>query len=429
MNSLLILIFLIKILARSKLFNTLREKHGLDTLRAVRNYERQLKRQTKLKYDLRFLSTCKKESLTPNFAKPRFSIKTNKNAAKKIGKIILETEISNKYKAKKKIAQQVIDSNNRLKEKLSYLEHKAVQYRLHSNIKKWIKKWKATQEKKLNNLRKEENSNMTNPAPLPNIIHNFSSYQLSEEERKALAHGLDHYIPDRIDRRRLEVEFENLYRNIMWNANDINEEQKTNLKSKILNCYRNYSKIKTPYHYKEIIKNLSNNKNICLLKQDKGRGIVIMDRNHYVEKSLDILQTDKFKTILEDPTAKFEKRVQDCLRKMKKRLGLATYNSIYPTSSRPGRFYGTAKLHKIDQDCSDINQLPIRPIISNIGTATYKTSKYWQNYWHHSQNLNTRSKVQTISSQESRTFMLTMTTKWCHLMSPISSPMCRWSSP
>ena len=61
---------------------------------------------------------------------------------------------------------------------------------------------------------------------------------------------------------------------------------------------------------------------------------------------------------------------------MKKRLGQTTYNSVYPTASRPGRFYGTAKLHKVEEGCTDVNQLPVRPIISNIGTATYKTSKY-----------------------------------------------------
>ena len=112
------------------------------------------------------------------------------------------------------------------------------------------------------------------------------------------------------------------------------------------------------------------------MKQDKGRGIVIMDRNKYVEKCLSILQTDKFAEIRDDPTAQFESRVPSCLRKMKKRLGPQTYNSIYPTASRPGRFYGTAKLHKLEEGCEDVNQLPVRPIISNIGTATYKTSKY-----------------------------------------------------
>ena len=72
-----------------------------------------------------------------------------------------------------------------------------------------------------------------------------------------------------------------------------------------------------------------------------------MDRNKYLEKCLGILNTDKFTELKEDPTAQFETRVQKCLRKMKKRFDPATYNAIYPTSSQPGRFYGTAKLHKV----------------------------------------------------------------------------------
>ena len=190
----------------------------------------------------------------------------------------------------------------------------------------------------MDNLRKErrDNARAEDKKPLPNIVHNFSSYKLSEEERKALAHGLDHYIPDKIDKRKLEVEFEHLYKNILWNVENIGEEEKLNLKTKILGCYKNYGAIKTPYEHKETIKNLSKNENIYLLKQDKGRGIVIIDRTKYVEKCLDILQTDKFTELDTDPTAKFETRVQNCLRKMKKRLGLPRYNSIYTTASCPG---------------------------------------------------------------------------------------------
>ena len=101
-----------------------------------------------------------------------------------------------------------------------------------------------------------------------------------------------------------------------------------------------------------------------------------MDRNKYVEKCLGLLETEKFVELDGDPTAQFEARVQKCLRGMKKRIEKRTYSTIYPTSSKPGRFYGTAKLHKIPKDSKDVNILPVRPIISNIGTATYDTSKY-----------------------------------------------------
>ena len=43
--------------------------------------------------------------------------------------------------------------------------------------------------------------------------------------------------------------------------------------------------------------------------------------------------------------------------------------------SRPGQFYGLAKIHKLKVN-QGIDDLPLRPIISNIGTATYDLTKY-----------------------------------------------------
>ena len=48
---------------------------------------------------------------------------------------------------------------------------------------------------------------------------------------------------------------------------------------------------------------------------------------------------------------------------------------MYPTGSRPGLFYTTAKVHKL-KNGEGLNELTMRPIISNIGTATYETAKF-----------------------------------------------------
>ena len=48
---------------------------------------------------------------------------------------------------------------------------------------------------------------------------------------------------------------------------------------------------------------------------------------------------------------------------------------MYPTGSKPGLFYGTAKVHKLKIG-DGLKELNVRPIISNIGTATYETAKY-----------------------------------------------------
>ena len=50
---------------------------------------------------------------------------------------------------------------------------------------------------------------------------------------------------------------------------------------------------------------------------------------------------------------------------------IATRIHLYPSGSCPGKFYGTAKIHNISSENDTADDLPIRPIVSNIGTATY----------------------------------------------------------
>ena len=51
------------------------------------------------------------------------------------------------------------------------------------------------------------------------------------------------------------------------------------------------------------------------------------------------------------------------------------YKKIYPSGSNAGKFYGTAKIHKLKPG-EGVNKLPLRPIISNIGTASYHLAKH-----------------------------------------------------
>ena len=49
-----------------------------------------------------------------------------------------------------------------------------------------------------------------------------------------------------------------------------------------------------PYKYEKIIHKLLRNKDLCILKEDKGRGVVLMDRTKYTNKCLEILETNQF---------------------------------------------------------------------------------------------------------------------------------------
>ena len=56
------------------------------------------------------------------------------------------------------------------------------------------------------------------------------------------------------------------------------------------------------------------------MKQYKGRGVALMDRTVYLEKCLDILDTNQSTKLTTDPTRKTEEKIQQVLRKIKRSL-------------------------------------------------------------------------------------------------------------
>ena len=100
-----------------------------------------------------------------------------------------------------------------------------------------------------------------------------------------------------------------------------------------------------------------------------------MSKHKYIKKCMSFLTTKQFKQVDSDTTKTLESKVQRSLRKLKSKLSPYEYKKLYPTSSSPGKFYGTARLHKLPAN-GKIDDLPIRIIVSNISTATYQLAKH-----------------------------------------------------
>ena len=111
------------------------------------------------------------------------------------------------------------------------------------------------------------------------------------------------------------------------------------------------------------------------MKVDKGQGVVIMNKSKYLEKYLTLLNSEQLVRLNEDPTKTNERKVQRMLRKIKPNLTDQEYKRLYPSGSAPGKFYCTVKLYRISIN-DGLYKLPIRPIISNIGSPTYQLAKY-----------------------------------------------------
>ena len=97
--------------------------------------------------------------------------------------------------------------------------------------------------------------------------------------------------------------------------------------------------------------------------------MVIMDRQHYINKANQLLNQSTYKVITKDPTNTIKNKLINILKSIKTKTGLGTntYKSMYPTGCVPPKFYGLPKIHKPDT--------PLRPIVSSCGFVTYGVAK------------------------------------------------------
>ena len=145
----------------------------------------------------------------------------------------------------------------------------------------------------------------------------------------------------------IDTEFELYFQSINRYANDIPDNKISHLKTKVRNICDRYNHIRVPYKFRKIVEKLSGNNSIMVLKQDKGRGVVVIDRKTYTEKCLNLLNTDSFIQLDHDPTKAIERKIQRSMRKIKNNLTKQEHNRLYPKASSSGKFYGTGKRHKL----------------------------------------------------------------------------------
>jgi hypothetical protein len=122
------------------------------------------------------------------------------------------------------------------------------------------------------------------------------------------------------------------------------------------------------------LKILASDLSIIICKPDKGNGVVLLDRIDYNSKMLQILSdTTKFVPVVGD-WLKILFKIEDKLNRFIDELfkkGVIAENvrtQLKSTGSKFGIMYGLPKVHK--------QNLPLRPILSTVGTANYSLSKF-----------------------------------------------------
>ena len=97
----------------------------------------------------------------------------------------------------------------------------------------------------------------------------------------------------------------------------MSEDDVIKLKTELRHTCEKYSDSKVPYKYQRTLDTLRRNTSIDVLKKDKGRGVVILDKNIYNEKYLSILDINQFMKLDKNSTRSYETKIQRTLRKVK----------------------------------------------------------------------------------------------------------------
>ena len=135
-----------------------------------------------------------------------------------------------------------------------------------------------------------------------NVIFNFSSYLLSDNDKSILLKGLNFSLPNKkVEISEYLCPFELLYCKISGFSKDSRDKEllKSKLKELSLSSHRRlkHNALEENLSKKELesLKNLSKNPDIVIQKSDKGNSVFILDKKVYLEKMKEMLnKNDQF---------------------------------------------------------------------------------------------------------------------------------------
>ena len=204
----------------------------------------------------------------------------------------------NKHRENKKLKKKLTILNNELKTRLNIVLYNTLIHKANIAIKSRFKSIRLLHKKKLLKFRKSQqkyNKSTTQKGLVRKMVHNFSSHAFSHEELNALSYGLNHHIPTKANKNAVSTELEHVFQNVLKDVSNILENGLRYIKTKLRNSFEKYCNVKVPKHQKNVINNLMKRSDVIFMKQDKGRGVVIMDKSKYTEKGLTLLSTKSFR--------------------------------------------------------------------------------------------------------------------------------------
>ena len=360
--------------------NTISKRYGDQVLRMFRTLERTSIRLTKAKCHLQFLNTCKLYNLTPKFL--RFKLYDKRlhrtDHYKAYQRKLLEETIKAQNHKTRKLERLNRDSIASLKSNLDWIDFHILNHKIRTRCRITENGCKETHARKLRQIGLDDNQKL-DPTK---VVINLSSVTLTREQIETLALGLEYALPPtKIQREKHLLSFEKLAQ--MLKSQSLRRGDKSfqdvcrsiaHLANETYYDFKNWKHLLPDNKTRSILKDLIDNPEIVITKPDKGRAVVILNKAVYVDKTLEIIDDEtKFRKVRKDPLKlmlSLQTKINDYLYGLytSSKISLDVYTSLRISSAKPGILYGLPKIHK--------PTLPIRPIMSAIGTFNYNLSKF-----------------------------------------------------
>ena len=304
---------------------TMELKYGSAILADVRNLEKLSKKIGRYSSHLRFVLHCKHKDVIPKFA--RISMKDTLHAVREIKRkaerSILNVHVTENRKKKEKLKKIKQSLQMKIKTTLSEEDFNAVMC-MHKHVEdREFNKTRDIQKKKFDKLKngtanpgvdrnhQQEDVNIQNS---DKWVKNISSYTLTPAQECLLKKGADFAItPSQIPTEDYIVAAEQA-------SKFMSKGEAAAMRAEVVEILQQAEPPKSNISKKEkqAMDELLENEEIIIVPADKGKCLVIMDRNDYEQKMHDKLQDrSTYKEIKKDPTKDIQALLVKQLQKRK----------------------------------------------------------------------------------------------------------------
>lgn len=291
--------------------------------------------------------------------------------------------IRSKYKIQNELQKSIQDTKNKLSMLPLFIYTKLIEF----ITKDYEQTFNKTKERQINKIQKllansasSLHNNITEPyiTQKPNTnkkenVINLSDYNPTEKELEILSLGLNFAVPPSNKLvKNLKLNFISSIETNFKNE-DIEEVEKEIIRRNVCKMIEQGRTVKPNNEIFETIKNLTNRKEITILKADKGNATVIMNTTDYHNKVKGLIDNGPYSVLTEDPTNKILKKLKSIYKRLKdsKRIDNDLYNKMIDCNPRISKFFGLPKIHKKD--------IPFRPINDYRNSVHYKISRTLNN--------------------------------------------------